>query len=199
MSVKLREKQMKNGQISFYLDIYHNKTRWYEFLDIHINKNRMSHEDKEKKRLATEIRVKKEHELIADINNIQTKSTYINCLVNYFELYCLKNNNSGNRTVLNHIKKITKGAILPFGKITPQWLKNLEQHFMKIGISNNTTLHYMLHLNGVLNAAVRDKLLKTNPYHEVPKAKRLRMQDIYRTSYTETSAKLSHNFFYFDF
>lgn len=30
MGVKLKEKQLKSGQISFYLDIYH-KTRWYEF------------------------------------------------------------------------------------------------------------------------------------------------------------------------
>jgi len=41
MGVKFREKQLSNGQISFYLDIYHNKARWYEFLDIKIQtKNR---------------------------------------------------------------------------------------------------------------------------------------------------------------
>ena len=54
MGVKLREKQLSSGQISFYLDIYHNKARWYEFLEIHINKNRPSPDDKEKKRLAQE-------------------------------------------------------------------------------------------------------------------------------------------------
>jgi hypothetical protein len=64
MGVKLREKQLKSGQISFYLDIYHNKARWYEFLEIHINKNRPSPDDKEKKRLAQEIRTKREHELM---------------------------------------------------------------------------------------------------------------------------------------
>lgn len=47
MSVKLREKQMKNGQISFYLDIYNNKSRWYEFLNIHIPKSRLDDNDKE--------------------------------------------------------------------------------------------------------------------------------------------------------
>lgn len=50
MGVKLREKQLSSGQISFYLDIYHNKIRWYEFLEIHIHKNRANHYDKEKKR-----------------------------------------------------------------------------------------------------------------------------------------------------
>jgi len=49
MSVKLREKQLKNGQISFYLDIYHNKKRWYEFLEIHIQKNKPCPDDKDKK------------------------------------------------------------------------------------------------------------------------------------------------------
>ncbi len=62
MGVKLREKQLKSGQISFYLDIYHNKTRWYEFLEIHIHKNRPSPDDKEKKRLGQEIRTRREHE-----------------------------------------------------------------------------------------------------------------------------------------
>jgi Arm domain-containing DNA-binding protein len=56
MGVQLREKQMKSGQISFYLDIYHNKHRWYEFLDIHINKSKPTEADKDKKRMAVEIR-----------------------------------------------------------------------------------------------------------------------------------------------
>jgi hypothetical protein len=49
MGVQLREKKMSNGQISYYLDIYHEKKRWYEFLDIHITKNRSTEEGKEKK------------------------------------------------------------------------------------------------------------------------------------------------------
>ena len=55
MGVQLREKQLSNGQVSLYLDIYHNKSRWYEFLDIKVQKNRPSQNDQEKKRLAQEI------------------------------------------------------------------------------------------------------------------------------------------------
>ena len=56
MGIHLREKKMANGQVSFYLDIYHNKNRWYEFLDIHVNKSRPTAEDKDKRKLAQEIR-----------------------------------------------------------------------------------------------------------------------------------------------
>lgn len=184
MSVKLREKQMKNGQISFYLDIYHNKTRWYEFLDIHINKSRPNDEDREKRRLANEIRSKKEHQLITDLNDLETQPVQIKCFLKYYELYQQNSNNRTHISIINHLKALTKGAILPFGKLTTQWLKDLEQYFLNSGITNNGTLNYMLTLNSVLNAAVRDKLLKRNPYHDIPKAQRMKRQDIYRSSFT---------------
>jgi hypothetical protein len=39
MGVYLREKKIAGGEISYYLDIYHNKMRWYEFLNIRISKS----------------------------------------------------------------------------------------------------------------------------------------------------------------
>jgi hypothetical protein len=49
MSVVLREKSIDKNKVSLYLDIYHNKKRSYEFLNIHIHSKRLSNEDKEKK------------------------------------------------------------------------------------------------------------------------------------------------------
>ncbi|HSH67699.1 MAG TPA: Arm DNA-binding domain-containing protein [Bacteroidia bacterium] len=68
MGVYLREKKLGGGQVSFYLDIYHNKRRWYEFLEIRINKNHPTQQDKEKRRLVQEIRAKRENELIVHSN-----------------------------------------------------------------------------------------------------------------------------------
>jgi hypothetical protein len=53
---------MKGGWISFYLDIYHNKTCWYEFLETHIHSKKLTETDKEKRALANEIRASREHE-----------------------------------------------------------------------------------------------------------------------------------------
>ena len=83
MGVHLREKKLGTGQVSFYLDIYHNKKRWYEFLEIHINKNRPSEQDKEKRRLAQEIRAKRENELIVQenglVDKVKRKADFVQC------------------------------------------------------------------------------------------------------------------------
>ena len=66
--IKIRRKQLANGNISLYLDIYHNGRREYEFLKLYLipEKNRA---DKEKNRqtlqLANSIKAKR----IVDIQN----------------------------------------------------------------------------------------------------------------------------------
>src|SRR5688572_17598590 len=87
MAVKLREKTLSNGQVSFYLDIYHNQKRWYEFLNIYVNCRKSTEEDKEKKRLAGEIRAKREHELIVDDNGLIDKRRKIADFISFFENY----------------------------------------------------------------------------------------------------------------
>ncbi len=51
MAVKLKEKKLHDGQVSLYLDIYHNQKRCYELLNIHINRKKPAKEDSEKKSL----------------------------------------------------------------------------------------------------------------------------------------------------
>jgi hypothetical protein len=87
MAVKLREKQLSNGQTSFYLDIYHDKKRWYEFLNIHINRKKPSDEDKEKKRLASEVRAKREHQLIVEDNGLIDKKRKLADFIAFFKGY----------------------------------------------------------------------------------------------------------------
>ncbi len=87
MGVKLREKKMADGKISYYLDIYHSKKRWYEFLNIHINKTRPNEDDKEKKRLAQEIKIKRENELIVQDNGLVDKSKRKADFVEWFDNY----------------------------------------------------------------------------------------------------------------
>lgn len=82
MAVKLREKLLANGQASFYLDIYHNQRRWYEFLNIRINRKKPTEEDKEKRKLAGEIRAKREHELIVEDNGLIDKKRSSRILLN---------------------------------------------------------------------------------------------------------------------
>ena len=142
MGVKLREKQLKSGQISFYLDIYHNKARWYEFLEIHINKNRPSPDDKEKKRLAQEIRTKREHDLIVEDNGLNDRKKKLACFVKYFENYANARGNVGIYSgSLTNLKKFAGKQPVPFTKVNSTWLKEFEKYLLE-HISNNTTINY---------------------------------------------------------
>ena len=184
MGVKLREKQLKSGQISFYLDIYHNKTRWYEFLEIHIHKNRPSHDDKEKKRLAQEIRTKREHELIIDDNGLNDRKKKLACFVLFFEDYVNERNNNGlYYGILQRLKKFAGKQPVPFTKVSAMWMKDLERYLLQ-HVSNNTTLRYLKAMNGALNEAVRRRIINRNPWHDVPHNQRLKMQDVFRNSFT---------------
>jgi integrase len=184
MGVKLREKQLSNGQISFYLDIYHNKARWYEFLDIKIQKNRPSHEDKERRRLAQEIRTKREHELIVQDNGLQDRKKKLACFVRFFEDYTIEGKRNGMyHSVHNNLKEYMGKEPLSFIRVSPEWLKAFERHLLK-KISNNSTVRYMEAISCALNEAVRRKIIHRNPWHDIPSTHKLKMQDIFRKAYT---------------
>ncbi|MHB8400434.1 MAG: phage integrase SAM-like domain and Arm DNA-binding domain-containing protein, partial [Bacteroidia bacterium] len=193
MGVKLREKQLSNGQISFYLDIYHNKTRWYEFLEIHIHKNRPSHDDKEKKRLAQEIRTKREHELIIDDNGLQDRKKKLACFVSFFEDYMRQKKENGvNGSVVSHLKNFTNHRPFPFIKLTTAWIKDFERYLLKL-VSNNSTHAYLIALSGGINEAVRQRIMNRNPGHDIPPHQRLKLQDIYRSAFTIEQLQLLAN------
>ena len=184
MSVKLREKKLKSGQISFYLDIYHEKRRWYEFLDIHIHKNKPCGDDKEKKRLANEIRAKREHELIVEDNGLKDKTKKNACFVLFFEQYCKERNYNGLYWgVLSQLKKFTQNKHVPFTKLSAAWMKEFER-FLLERISNNTALRYLHVINGAFNDAIRKKIMISNPWHDVPHKQRMKKQDIFRNSFS---------------
>ncbi|MFZ9846629.1 MAG: tyrosine-type recombinase/integrase [Flavobacteriales bacterium] len=184
MGVKLREKQLSNGQISFYLDIYHNKTRWYEFLDIKIQRIRPSQEDKERKRLAQEIRTKREHELIVEDNGLQNRKKKLACFVRFFEEYTIEGNRNGMyHSVHKNLQNYMRKEPLSFIRVTPEWLKTFERHLLK-KISNNSVVRYMEAISCALNEAVRRKIINRNPWHDIPSIQKLKMQDVFRKAYT---------------
>lgn len=210
MSVTLREKKIKGGQISFYLDIYHNKARWYEFLDIHINSRKLSEEDKEKRQLASEIRANREHKLLVEDNGLVDKRKKNILFVPY---YCEHYN------VFDKDGKLTKGITtnysstvyninlfmgkkpLPISRINAEWMKGFEK-FLLGRVQANTALAYLFTVNTVLNEAVRKKIIPSNPWHDIPRHERLRKQDVFRTALTfeqlqmlaATSCKLDYQY-----
>lgn len=182
MGVHLREKKLGNGQISFYLDIYHSKTRWYEFLDIHINKNRPSDEDREKKRLAVEIRAKRENELVVQGNGLIDKNLRKADFVKWFEEFS-KSKAHHNKSTIYNLRKYHGKAALPFTSITPEWLKGFGKYLLK-KVSQNTAFLYMANISIGLEEAVRQDIIPVNPFRKIPRHEKIRQKSVFRQAYT---------------
>jgi len=87
MSIKLREKLLKDKGRSLYLDIYHNGKRSYDFLGIIINKVDKPEKKKEKLEIANGIRSLKEIELFSK-GTIHTPKHKKNVdFIKYYEVY----------------------------------------------------------------------------------------------------------------
>ncbi len=185
MGVYLREKKLEAGQVSFYLDIYHNKKRWYEFLEIRISKSRPSQQDKEKKRLAQEIRAKRENELIVQDNGLVDKVKRKADFVQWFEQY-MKDRNlnySHNRSSLLYLQRYLNGRALPFNSLTPEWIREFTKYLLT-KVSNNTAGDYLRNISTALEDAVRQEIILVNPFRKIPRHERLRHKQIFRNAFT---------------
>jgi hypothetical protein len=184
MGVHLREKKLGGGQVSFYLDIYHSKRRWYEFLEIHINKSRPSPQDKEKRRLAQEIRSKRENELIVEDNGLTDKSKRKADFTIWFEKFLSeKPANTLYSSTLYNLRNYIGKKPLPFVVITPEWCKDFVKH-LKTKVSNNTARKYAMVVFSGLEEAQRKGIIQKNPFRLIDKKDRIKKQEIFRNAYT---------------
>ncbi len=185
MGVYLREKKLGGGQVSFYLDIYHNKRRWYEFLEIRINKNHPTQQDKEKRRLVQEIRAKRENELIVQDNGLIDKGKRKADFVAWFEKYMTdkKLNYANNEKALKHLKRFLNGRSLPFASISPDWIKQFSRYLVT-KVSHNTAIDYQKNLFTALEDAVRQEIIFVNPFRKIPRHERMKKKPVYRNAFT---------------
>ena len=184
MGVALREKKLGKGRVSFYLDIYHNKTRWYEFLEIKINKSHPTEQDKEKKRLATEIRSKRESELIVQDNGLLDRNKRKADFVKWFEQYIkTKTNQSRNYSTLAHLQTYMGKRPLVFTAISPAWIKGFTNYLLS-KVSNNSARCYLMDMFTGLEDAVMQEIISVNPFRKIPQQDRIRKQDIFRQAFT---------------
>ena len=193
MTVKLREKSLSDGRVSFYLDIYHNRKRYYEFLNIYASRKKPTEEDREKKRLAGEIRARREHELIVEDNGLIDKRKKMADFVSFFEGYIGSKARNGQRTAtLSHVRAFVGNKSLPISRLSTEWMTDFQQ-FLLTRVSSNTVLTYLKNINGALNELVRKQVISRNPWHDVPKHDRLRRKDEKRTAWTLDQLQLLAN------
>ncbi|MFC2083648.1 tyrosine-type recombinase/integrase [Bacteroidota bacterium] len=159
MKVTLRKKELKNKRSSYYLDIYHLGKRKYEFLNIYVDKG--DNKYKEKKKLAENIRAKRELELANDEYGFIADFKKRVSLIRYFEKQVeSKHKWSNEYNALKHLKKFVKGDIY-FQDIDEKWLEKFQEYLLK-HVSSNTALSYYMILKKIFKNAKKDNLIIHN-------------------------------------
>lgn len=163
-AVKLREKPLKNGGSSLYLDIYYNQRRTYEFLNLYLeNTDRNKQTDRETLALAEQIRSKRQIEIQSGAYGVVPVHRRKENFVAFFEAIVSgkKSTNHGWMHTLTHLKRFTKG-VLPFSAVTETWCGAFRDYLLE-NVSENTAFLYFSKLKAALHKAVREKILTVNP------------------------------------
>lgn len=177
MSVKLRKKKTKKGE-SLYLDIYNDGKREYEFLKIHLTKDRES--NREKMRIAESIRAQKELEILSGAHGLTPGFKKRSNFVEYFLKFTNENKSTTNYTnTLNHLKKFTGGTI-KFIDINDRWLEDFKTYLLK-NVTKNSANVYFTALKTVLKKAVKERIIHENPTQYIDTIK---TKDVERTYLT---------------
>jgi len=175
MSVKLREKKLKNKGKSFYLDIYHNGERSYEFLGISINKTDKPDQKKEKQAVADSIRSQREIDLIADGTVYTPKHRQTVDFLAYYESYLNSYDKRDKRMIRYSFEKfqsflIDKKLLQNSSKFKASQLnKNLCEEFRdylkstKAGLTGETPQNYFSRFKKVLKDATSKSIFKESP------------------------------------
>lgn len=186
--IKIREKKLKNGNISLYLDIYRNGKREYEFLKLYLIPEKTKQDKEKNKRimmLANSIKAKR----TVDLQNGEFgfKSAYKEdtLFYPYYRAMCEKRlgkdskGNWGNwRSCLKHMEKYEPNQNITFAEITPKWVQGFKDYLENDAcawgndyrkrikdhpLSRNSKLSYFNKLRACLTQAYEDRIIQYNP------------------------------------
>ena len=177
MSVKLREKQLKDGNLSLYLDIYHKGKRSYEFLDIRIAKPARTlierQSNKEAKQLASNIRANREAELQSGaydhVATFKRKADFIA----FAESVADEKQPTSRKAYYLVIKKVrafSESDTVMFGEINKQWCERFYE-FLLSELASNTAYDYLNKFSHFLGKAVKREIIASNPAEKVERKK----------------------------
>lgn len=177
MGVILREKKLKSGGVSYYLDISHGGKRWYEFLDIRFKGSKRSVENIEKRKLAEKARTSKEYQLTVEKNNLPDEQKGDSDLIAF-----IRKNSETNRTQVptEHLCKkliaFTGDEEIPMSKIDRKFLLNFQDFLKSDGLSQGTVYSLVHRFSTQLYKAVEKGYISANPYQKIPRSERIKLK-----------------------
>ncbi len=187
--VRLRQKQLNDGNVSLYLDIYRNGRRSYEFLKLYLIPERTK-DDKEANRQTLQLANSIKSKRIVEIQNGEYgfKSHFAEetLFFDYYRAMCQarlgveSRGNWGNwLSCLKHLQLYERNQKITFAEITPEWVQGFKDYLENAAYSNsgrmlddkgqvrklarNSKVSYFAKLCACLNDAYDKRIIAINP------------------------------------
>ena len=181
MSVTLRYRKVQDKGYSLYLDIYHQRKRSYEYLNVYTSQDysvakRIKEADKDKQEFAEKVRLKTELAIKNGEYGFASTSKRKADFIKYFAVLCARKNSNNYNSTLEKLKEFSGGTLL-FSELSEQKVMEFIAFLQKQGLSQTTVHHYYRMFSASLNEAVREKFLANNPAMYIPRHEKPQKQE----------------------
>lgn len=165
MGLILRERKLDGGRKSLLIEYNIDGKRRYEFLNIILDKDKIA--NREKRRLARAIKIKRENEIIQNNYELPNFAKSKINVVDYYDRAVKERPKDRPAWINSHLKfkKFSNGRIR-FNEITADWLREYQKYLLS-EVSQNTAHHYYANLRTVLNKAVNEDIIHANPCNKI--------------------------------
>lgn len=162
-NVVLRKKKLASGKEHLYIDAHHNGKRTKEYLHLYLSGNKET--DRQTLDLAKRIHAKRVIEIQASSHGEYDHAKGNADFIVFFEMF-LKNdtNKKSYRSAFNYLRAFRN--TLPFRTINSTVLEELKK-FLLQNVSQNSASRYFNCVTAVLQRAVLDGIIPTNPADRV--------------------------------
>ena len=186
--IKIREKKLRNGNVSLYLDLYRNGRREYEFLKLYLIPSINKEAKEANKRtllLANAIKAQRTVDMQNDEFGFKSRYKEDTLFFPYYRSLCEKRlgveskSNWGNwRCALKHMEHYEKNHNITFANITSKWVQGFKDYLENDAcawehdirkrvkdhpLSKNSQYSYFNKLRACLNIAFEERIIPTNP------------------------------------
>ncbi|WP_028872332.1 site-specific integrase [Psychroserpens burtonensis] len=171
MSVKLREKKLAKGAVKYYLDIYIDGERSYEFLDIKIEKSDTKSVKKEKKDIANLIRSNRELEYLTQNTNYLPKHLRHINFFDFAESFVTEYKKKDLRMIkatLKHFKSFVDNPKLKLTDVSPSIMNGYKDYLNDTsGLTGESPHNYFTRFKKILKDAEVRGLIRENPTRDI--------------------------------
>lgn len=176
--VKLRQRELANGNHTLYLDIYWKGQREYEYLNLYVKKSNKTADNEQNRQtliLADQIRAQRVIDLQSGKYKLKQPKTQISFLEYFNKLKTDRLNSKGNfgnwDSAYKHLLKFMNGKNITLGEVAESWLIAFKQYLLQdakiaggnIKLSQNSALSYFNKVKAALRQAFEEKLIQENP------------------------------------